>query len=322
MNLRVNITATAPAKTILFGEHFVVYDNPCILASINKRLSVNVCLNNLKKIRVFSTLGNKIYSVDSILEPSIINSDPIVKCINHVFSRNDQYIGIDLFINSDFPTGMGLGSSAACCVATIAAVDSLFRKTDLEWICEKSIDAEKIIHTTSSGADCVISTYGGIIRYRKGESFTRINPKNNFYFLIIETGIKHSTGYMVELFKKFRNGDIEVFDRLRLQAEQICDQAIPALLSQDLQQIGFLFNENHKILKQTGVSHPLADRLVDFCLKSGAYGAKMTGAGGGGSVIVIADRSTLSSLCKSIGNMGFSYILTKNDNNGVIVNDD
>jgi mevalonate kinase len=320
MSLRNNITATAPAKTILFGEHFVVYDNPCILASINKRLSVNVRLNDINKIRIFSTLGNKIYNIDSILESSIVNFDPIVNCINHVFSKNDQYVGIDLSINSDFPTGMGLGSSAACCVATIAAVDYLFREIDLEWICEKSINAEKIIHTASSGADCAISTYGGIIRYKKGESFTKINPKNNFCFLIVETGIKHSTGYMVDVFRKFRNSDIKVFDRLRFEAEQICDQAISALLSQDLQEIGLLFNKNHKILKQTGVSHPLADRLVDFCLKSGAYGAKMTGAGGGGSVIVIADRSNLLSLCKSIGNMGFSYILTRNDNSGVVVN--
>jgi mevalonate kinase len=48
------VTASAPSKTILFGEHFVVYGEPAIVFAIDKRAYVTVTLRKDKYIHVFS----------------------------------------------------------------------------------------------------------------------------------------------------------------------------------------------------------------------------------------------------------------------------
>lgn len=322
MIINVKAKSSAPAKIILFGEHFVVYGNPCILSSIKKRMQVNVSINNTDKIRILSDLGNSEYSVNDIFLSNEFVTDPIVKCISSVFSTRKKSLGLDITISSEFPVGMGLGSSAACCVATTAAIDSLFGEIKPEWICEQAIEAERIIHKNSSGADCVISTYGGIIYYSKGSGFDRIYLKQSFPILVIETGIIHSTRFMIEKFKRFRDNNLSLFNEFLLKSRLICNQAIEALTLGKLCEIGYLFNENHGLLKEAGVSHMLVDKLISYCLKSGVYGAKMTGAGGGGSVIAVADQLVIEQLHKSLYQMGFNSIISECDLNGLLITND
>ena len=69
--------------------------------------------------------------------------------------------GIIIKIDSEIPSGVGLGSSSACCVAAAASIMNLFEKTSREKILQMSIDAEKTIFPNTSGADCNVCTYGG-----------------------------------------------------------------------------------------------------------------------------------------------------------------
>jgi mevalonate kinase len=285
--------ASAPAKVILFGEHFVVYGNPAILASISRRITVAARTTNESKIVIESDIGAAGEYAGSVFKPKGGKNakeilDPLHSAIRQVLAARNEKTGIKVDVFSKVPHGLGLGSSAASCVATVAAVDSLFGKLDRQKVCEQAIESERIVHKNSSGADCYVSAFGGLIHYSKQEGFAKIESKSPLSIVIGSTGVRHSTGDLVDSVRKFKDRNEVLFDDLAKQAREICTQAVAAIPSGKKEKIGELLSENQALLKQIGVSHEKADDLIDICNKAGALGAKITGAGGGGAVIALA----------------------------------
>jgi mevalonate kinase len=312
--------ASAPAKVILFGEHFVVYGNPAILASINKRIYVSACttIENEDKIAIRSDIGvagqykndGEFNTLEGGVEARTV-LDPLYSAIRQVLLVRNKKTGIEIGISSKVPPGIGLGSSAASCVATVAAVDSLFqKKANRQKICKLAIESERLIHKRTSGADCYVSTFGGLIQYHgKSKGFKKIEAKQSLPLVIASTGIKHSTADLVAVVKRFKDKNQVLFESLAKQASDICLQARTALASGQCNKVGKLMNENQIILQQIGVSHCKVEDLIDICSKAGAAGAKITGAGGGGSVIALAatkeDSAKIASRVKAAGYQSF-----------------
>jgi mevalonate kinase len=288
--------ASAPAKVMLFGEHFVVYGGPAILGSIDRRVRVTAQCINSAEINISSDTGFfASYSSEVLEEPGLYFSEaqsflyPLYAAIynvlkDHLVGRN---LGVKIDIISDVPWGVGLGSSAASCVATVAAVGSLFVKPEKGWVYSRALRAEKIIHKNSSGADCHISTFGGLIYYVKNTQNKKIRSKRDLSLVVINTGIKHSTKAQISLVKNFRIQNRLLFNDLANNATHICNEAVSAIGSGDKRRLGDLMNENHSLLKEIGVSNDEINDLVKLCLDNGALGAKLTGAGGGGSVVAL-----------------------------------
>ena len=88
-----------------------------------------------------------------------------------IISENNFENGIDLEIQSEIPIGAGLGSSSACCVAAAASVSNLFSNPEKNQVLELAIAAEKTIFPKTSGADCTVSVFGGIIDYQKDNGY-------------------------------------------------------------------------------------------------------------------------------------------------------
>lgn len=288
---------SAPAKVILFGEHFVVYGNPALLAAINKRTTADARVTeSQRKITIESDLGisaEYLCASSRAIKRSMNNAsmlDPIFDAISRVLVLRPagNGVGVHLDLSSEVPYGIGLGSSAASCVATVAAVDSLFGAHDRQWICNKAVQAERTIHMNSSGADCYVSTFGGIMQYSRREGYTRIQPKTPLQLIVSSTGLRHSTGELVEKVRKLREAEKARFKGLALQASRICAAAVVAIQSGKTDEVGRLMTENQRLLKEIGVSHHLAETIIDLSLSAGALGAKITGAGGGGAVIALA----------------------------------
>lgn len=307
--------ASAPAKVILFGEHFVVYGNPAILASITRRIAVDARMINENRVIIRSDIGLAGEYTDSIyrtIEGGIeakATLDPLRCAIRQVLSSRNKKTGIEINISSSVPPGIGLGSSAAACVATVAAVSLLFqKKLSKQKICQMAIESERLIHKTSSGADCYVSTFGGLILYSKAK-FKKVQAKGPLALVIASTGVRHSTGDLVAGVKKFKDRNESLFESMMKQAASICTLAQGAIASGRRDRVGELMNENQAILRQLGVSHYKADDLIDICCKAGALGAKITGAGGGGAVIALAasmqDGEKIASRVKAAGYESF-----------------
>lgn len=326
--------ASAPAKVILFGEHFVVYGSPAILAAINKRISVDarIIIPNENKIIVRSDIGvageynnnnnGKFNALEGGSKAKAL-LDPLYGAIRQVLLlRNKKNIGIEIGISSSVPAGIGLGSSAASCVATVAAVDSLFEKNpSRQTVCKLAIKSERLIHKRSSGADCYVSTFGGLMQYYgKSKSFKKIETKESLSLVVASTGIKHSTSELVAGVKRFKDTNRTLFESLSKQASDICLQACTAIESGKYDKIGELMNQNQIILQQIGISHHKVHDIIDICRKAGAIGAKMTGAGGGGAVIALAaSKQESTKIASHIKAAGYQSFEVEIDYNGLYV---
>jgi mevalonate kinase len=317
--------SSAPAKIILFGEHFVVYGNPAILASISRRITV-IAHTRENKIRIRSDIGVAGEYAGSAFKPikggknAKETLEPLHNAIKQVLAARNKKVGIEVDILSKVPHGLGLGSSAASCVATAAAVDSLFGKPNRQKVCEQAIESERIIHKNSSGADCYISTFGGLIHYDKSKDFTKIKSKSPLSIVIGSTGVRHSTGDLVASVKKFKDRNEVLFDDLAKQACDVCTQAIAAILSGKKEKIGKLLSENHALLRQIRVSHDKVDELINICNSAGALGAKITGAGGGGAVIALAaSKQDSTKIAAEIKAQGYDSFEVEIDYRGLIV---
>ena len=322
--------SSAPAKIILFGEHFVVYDNPAILGAIDLRLTSKIGFTSETKIDIDVKNIPDSFRLNHLNESINQSTDkrkhhdffsPMIYIIKKIFSENKIIdSGIKIAIESNIPTGVGLGSSAATSVALTSSIYSILEMNDKTKILNDSIEMERMVHTNSSGADCISSINGGMIVFSKNEKLIKlpvIKDESSSLF-IINTGIKHSTGEQVEKVKKFRNKDKQEFKKKLAKSQMICEEAIDAIRSQSGDRVGDLMNQNQVLLREIGVSNEMIDKLINFCNKEGSFGSKITGAGGGGCIITLIPSRKIQIILDKIKEMKFSIFKIKIDEKGLV----
>ena len=307
--------ASAPAKIILFGEHFVVHGTKAILAAIDKRVTVTSAFTDNNIIRVNSELGTLDVPVSSPYEEVKSEFRPFVYLANEMITSNQNVNGLEITINSDIPIGVGLGSSSACCVAATASISGLFKEVSSEENLRMSIEAEKTIFPDTSGADCTVCTYGGIIEYDKINGSKKNTDASNLNLLITNSMIPHSTKRSVEKVSKFKEDDEERFSQLCALETKLIDEVNIALKNKDLITLGLKMSENQKYLEEIQVSNDTLRGMIGS-LKEISLGAKITGAGDGGCVIALVKDENLDKVPALLGK-DKEYFSAKIDTNGV-----
>ena len=307
--------ASAPAKIILFGEHFVVHGTKAILAAIDKRVTVTSAFTDNKTIKVNSQLGTIEVPMSSSHEEVESEFRPFVYLANEMITSNQNVNGLEITINSDIPIGVGLGSSSACCVAATASISGLFKEVSSEENLKMSIKAEKTIFPDTSGADCTVCTYGGIIEYDKINGSKKNTDASNLNLLITNSMIPHSTKRSVEKVSKFKEDDEERFSQLCALETKLIDEVNIALKNKDLITLGLKMSENQKYLEEIQVSNDTLRGMIGS-LKEISLGAKITGAGDGGCVIALVKDENLDKVPALLGK-DKEYFSAKIDTNGV-----
>jgi len=318
---RWSVTASAPAKVILFGEHFVVYRVPAIVSAINLRAKAYTRFRNDKKVYVvsydlknagyFKILPNgKLSSITVVRGGSrtIEELEPFRIVVEKVFELSGVTHGLDLKIKSAIPISAGLGSSAAVVTASSAAVGELLGlNLDNEEIFKIALEAEKFVHVNPSGVDPAISTYGGLVYFRRGDEknvVKKLNSSSNLPLVIGDTGVRRPTGAMVSAVRRLKEKYTHIIEQIIELGEYIAVNALRALKVGDLRTLGGLMNINHGLLSAVGVSNEALDRLVHSAREAGAYGAKLTGAGGGGCMIALTPKSRMEDVARAIMEAG------------------
>ena len=306
--------ASAPGKVILFGEHFVVYGVKAILCSINKRVTVTAEKINERKISINSDIG------DLVLEPnkSILEINSPLKPFYYLANKaiENQNTGIQIKIDSEIPLGVGLGSSSACCVAGAGAIFKLFGDISKEEILELAIEAERTIFENTSGADCTVCVYGGIMEYDKKQGFKKIEDEPNFQLVIANSNIEHSTESMVLKVKEFKNKNKEKFSRLLNQESKLVEEVLELLKKNNTKELGRKINENQKYLENIEISNNQLRNMIKIGQKS-SFGAKITGSGGGGCIFTITDESNLENTLKEFKDSNYECFPAKIDFKGL-----
>jgi mevalonate kinase len=324
----MGVVASAPAKIILFGEHFVVYGEPAIVVAIDKRARAEAERRQDERLRFQSAnlntscyFENGAFKVEQGDAKQVrFKFEPVKLAVEKVLAVYGKNVGLDIRINSAIPVAAGLGSSAAVVASVTAAVAALleleFSKQDIFRI---AYEAEKIVHGTPSGVDPAIATFGGTLLFQVDTGFKPLEVKTDIPLVIGDTGVERSTRIQVEKVRETMDSFPQITDPLRKAAREIVLRAVTALQDNDLETLGRLMNINHALLYGIGVSDEALEWLANAARKAGALGAKLTGAGGGGCMIALARPEKLENVSEAIMRAGGSPFIAKKTDEGVRV---
>ncbi|WP_297069237.1 mevalonate kinase [Thermococcus sp.] len=299
----MKVTASAPAKIILFGEHSVVYGKPAIAAAIDLRTYVGARFNENGRIKIeardIKTPGlivsfseNEIYFESDYGKAAEVLSyvRQSIELVREEADRNER--GVTVSITSEIPVGAGLGSSAAVAVATIGAVSRLLGlELSSEEIGKLGHRVELLVQGASSGIDPTVSAMGGFIHYQNG-NFEHL-PFMELPLVVGYTGSSGSTKELVEMVRESYEEMPEVIGPVLNSMGMLVEKARDIITGEHganvkFKLLGKLMNVNHGLLDALGVSTKKLSELVYAARVAGALGAKITGAGGGGCMYALA----------------------------------
>jgi len=311
---------SAPGKVILFGEHFVVEGVPAIASAIGLR--VRACVD----IGVDSSRVRVIVKSDAFGEAEIYPAKPPkwASQFRHIVElfgkRFGDIIAAKITIESSLPVGAGLGSSAASAVAFTAAYGLAYGiQLPASEVSQLAFEAEKLVHGKPSGIDNTVSCYGGTILYARNEGFKplNVNLPPSVKLVIADSGIQRSTAQAVSLVLARKQKLGKLGNMIYSVARELVLTAVDALKKADIELLGELMDVNHGLLNAMGVSLPELETLVHRARKAGAYGAKITGAGLGGTIIALVDADKIDRVVKSLNEVAARVYTTSINSPGL-----
>lgn len=293
-----------------------MFGGKAVLCAINKRITIESKLVKSPTIKIISDLG----TVEISKYASIKKIKPVFRPIFYIAQKTlrefDSESGLKISITSEFPSGVGLGSSSACCVAAVSSISGLFTRYSKKKILQFAIEAEKTVFSGTSGADSTICTYGGVIEYKKNGTIKKINLKSRLQLLVINSKIIHSTSRVVSKVRQFKDQNQRVFSVLYKSESELIEDALKSLKKKNLKNLGRKMLKNQEYLDTIGVSNKNLNLILET-VSERAFGAKITGAGDGGCVIALVDRTNKNSVINALQSHGYEYFLTQIDTCGV-----
>lgn len=312
------VRASAPAKTILFGEHAVVYGKTALAAAVEKRAFAVATPRGepgyLIKAHDVPSFGMRVFIKDESYTSEAQGREGlkyIEECISVFEERYGSGRGAELEIFSEIPLSAGLGSSAAVSVATLAALIGCFGfDFQPEELRSLSYAVERRVQGAASPTDTAISTFGGFAVIRNG-SVERLDLKPFELLIGCVSCVPHDaaedlsfkTKKLVEGVRR-RKEKFKVFDKIFEVVGEISEEAVKALKKGDFESVGELMNVNHGLLDAMGVVPRRLANIVKAAQECGALGAKVTGAGsseafgGVGCVIALPPQGDMAAELK------------------------
>ena len=306
--------ASAPGKAILFGEHAVVFGKPAIAVAVNKRAIITITKENETKSNGTTTFKSHDLNVNAELDldsgdiKMISGKSGILKYVLESVLKAHDGSPINIKMDMEMPVGAGLGSSAAVTVAMLAALDIYHqREISQSRIAKMAHEVEIKVQGAASPLDTAVSAYGGLIYLSENAEVTSLAANLEDSMVIGYTSERGNTGQMVAGVRKRRDLHPEIMDPLIEAVAEITFEAKKILSSDkieidNIEVLGELMNINHGLLDSMGVNTLELSKMVYISRLAGAMGSKITGAGGGGSIIALCPGNTdnvLNALKKS-----------------------
>lgn len=321
------VKVSAPGKLMLFGEHSVVFGYPCIVTAVDLRLSVTVeenaeyffsleapdlALNDYHRSRQELGQGD-LPKAASFLET----------CFSLFLKRYPQEQGIKVFSQNEFAASYGLGSSSASTVALVRALGEFYGvNLSKEDLFDLSYQTVLQVQGVASGFDLAAAIWGGTLYYvmpsAAGEK-PIVQPIliQELPLLVGYTGIKADTSILIRKVQALRSEDPAQINDIFRQITDLVEQAKQNLVLGDFAKLGELMNQNQKLLRQLQVSSSELENLIEASLAAGAYGSKLSGAGGGDCMLAMVGQSQKIATAQAIEQAGGKIIEVKTNAGGV-----
>jgi hydroxymethylglutaryl-CoA reductase len=283
---------SASGKIILLGEHAVVYGRPAIALPIPLAVEATV-----RKYLKDEGQGVDILIPRWGLEQKVhAGTQGLAGILGSVLDQLNllgENMAIEVFPH--IPRAMGLGGSSALAVAILRAVDHAFGLSlGNERINELAFECEKAAHGTPSGVDNTVATYGTPLIYRRTDDqprFETLKLSEPLELVVGITGRESLTADAVARVRKAWQQYPERYEGLFDQIQAVTDAGHDALLGGNLEELGELMNLCHGYLNALQLSTPELEELIHIARAHGAYGAKLTGGGCGGSMIALCPEN-------------------------------
>jgi len=306
------ISATAPGKVILFGEHAVVYGFPAIAVPVTQ-----VKAKAIVQANPFGKTGQVNIDAPDIDLHTCLSDLPDDHPFAVLFSNLMDLMGVKAMpacrvrITSSIPVAAGMGSGAAVSVGLARALSAfLGHPLSNDQVSDLAFQVEKKYHGTPSGIDNTVITFSQPVYYVRGQPFERLKLADPFTLVIADSGIQSQTSRVVGDIRQAWQSDPQRYEKLFDQIGQISTQARGLIEKGRLQELGSLMNANHRVLKKLGVSCLELDRLVEAAVNSGALGAKLSGAGRGGNMIALVQPEDVDHTTEALQTAGATRLIT------------
>ncbi len=317
------VTASAPGKIILFGEHAVVYGQPALAVPVSQLRATATITSppyppvlNAKEPRagqgeiwIEAHNLNRTYRLDEA--PT---HDLLALAIRLTFGHYQLPITnyqLRITLSSNIPLASGVGSGAAICTAIVRALSlHLNSQISNSQISTIVFETEKLLHGTPSGIDNTVIAYEQPVYFIKGRPPEPFTVKQPFHLLIADTGLPSPTKITVGEVRAAWQNEPERYDALFLAVGKIANVARAHIENGEPEALGPLMNRNHILLRKMGVSCAELDALIDAALGAGALGAKLSGGGRGGNMIALVTTETQNRVQATLEQAGAKRVIS------------
>jgi len=269
-------------KVILLGEHSVVHGSAAIAIGIDRGISAvaRVAAEDLLSVSPW----------DVRIRPRKNGVRPLERAFAIALATYSDRPPLQIDAQVDLPSGAGLGCSAALGVAVFDALDqALGVNRSREDLGSLALRWEEVFHGTPSGIDNMAAALGGMLHYQKGAALKRLRVSQPFAVVIADSGERSETKEMVALVAcQLASSPARVRKKFD-DVSELVREAEQTLSKGDMSTLGRLLDSNHEILSSLHLSTPKIEELIRLARAQGALGAKVTGAGGGGCIVALAE---------------------------------
>ncbi|MFO0758228.1 MAG: mevalonate kinase [Byssovorax sp.] len=282
---------SACGKVILLGEHAVVHGSPALAAGIDRGARAEVTRRPDGSPSLLH-LGHDAIPADPT------SSDARARAFAALLAEGAPVPPIEANASSDLPQGGGLGSSSALGVAIARAVEALLDPSATppsSAVLARATAWDKVFHGNPSGVDIAAAAHGGCLRFSRKEGIRPLRLRRPLDLCIGWSGSPSSTREMVENVARLLERKPDLVETAIGGVTSLVENAVLAVEAGDLRGLGKLMDLNQMILAGLMLSTEGIEALCAGARDAGALGAKLTGGGGGGSVIALVESPEAAS---------------------------
>lgn len=290
------ITVSAPGKLLLLGDHAVVYGYPCLVTSVSQRLRLTV-----------SESSDGVVHFDT---PGVMDTRFLEQSLRVVTSRwKGKMPALTVQTESAFSGQYGFGSSSAVTVSMIFALSRYFgRKDSLKDLFDLAFQTILDVQGVGSGFDVASALYGGTLWYEKRGKIINMVKHSAMPLLVAYSGEKADTAAIVKEIATKRENAKERVERIFQATAQFVHDARTKMEEGDWERVGKLMDFNQEYLRDLGVSSEKLEAMIAAAKQGGAWGAKLSGAGRGDSMIALVPEEKRKSVEDAITSVGGQVI--------------